>query len=268
MSRMLLSHRRIFASVIGALSLMSCENASESNEPKPRHQPEAASIDDRTDEERPPFVDVPGRPPSAPVTPVVVGTASPSQTPAPESTKSAWATPTPEGGGGNLGFGVFGELTCDEYIRKFWNLGAETTEEAPGPVFTKIKFTSKVMGVTGTRVTLNTKLDAGSPEYNLDEMVTFDACTEPFRSAIPNTAVDCKAVDLGIENITVNGRFYKAKKTQIGECKTTKGETYQSIVWRAAELPLWGVLKREVTGTIVPKIMNGKISPTTVNWKF
>lgn len=225
-------------------------------------QKDGRTIDDRTDEEKPPFVDVPSR--YEPTNVVSTPTAPNTNTEVEPGTQPT----APIGDGTGSGYGVFGNLSCEQYVAQFWKVGASTHEEAPGPLFTKLTFDSKVLSVSGTMVTLSTKLETGSPADNVNEQITFDACNEPEKSAIPTNAPDCSTVELGTETITVQGKQYNTKKTKIGMCNTTSGKTYQSIVWRAAELPLWGVLKRELTGSIVPAILNGKIAPTTVQWNF
>lgn len=214
------------------------------------------TVDDKVDEEKPPFAEIPK--------------AGGSNSTAQSNTNPTAPSPTaPSGSAGTGdGFGVNGNFTCSEYVAQFWKIGSQTYEEAPGPLFTKLKYTTTVLSVSGSRVTIQAKLETPDSSQNVDEQVSFDACTEGHMSAVPATNSPCKVQYLADETVTVNGISYNTKKYQLGECTLESGKTFSSIVWRAAELPLWGIVKREVTGTIVPDSLSGKISATIKTWKF
>lgn len=173
--------------------------------------------------------------------------------------------PTPIG---ENSYGVEENLSCQEFVDKFWKVGAKTNEEAPGPLATTLYFTTTVLSVEGSIVTLNTKLETPDSSKNVDENLTFDACTDGHMSAVPVTQERCIPKPLGKERVSVGGKTYQAKKYSFSNCKTEGGDTFNSTVWRVAELPLWGVVKRQVTGTVVPKELGGKISAQTKAWIF
>lgn len=211
-----------------------------------------SSVDDRTDEEKPPFA----KPPTSADT-------------NPGAKPTTVSTPPPSGpstGGG--GFGVDGSLSCVDYVAQYWKVGAQTYEEAPGPIFTTLKYTTTVLALSGTNVTVRAQLVTPDSSQNLDEQMTFDACTHGHMAAVPKTNTPCNATFLADEVISVGGKSYNAKKYQIGECTLESGKTFSSIVWRAKDIPLWGALKREVRGTIVPSQLSGLISATTKSWLF
>lgn len=214
--------------------------------------------DDRADESKPPFVILPGE-----TSPTVSPTTTPNV-----DTDEPTPVPTATVGGSGGGYGVNEDMSCEAYVEKFWKVGALTYEEAPGPLMTKLKFTTKVLSVDGTKVTINTKLETPDTSKNLDETLSFDACTEGYLTAVPKTKSACNPKLLGAEKISVGGKSYNAKKYEFSNCVTTDDKTFSSTVWRAAEIPLWGVLKREVSGTVVPSELNGKISAESKRWQF
>lgn len=213
----------------------------------------AQSADDKVDEEKPPFAEV--QPP-----------ASTQETPAPQTSVAApVGTPLPEG---SAGFGVNSNLSCEDYVASFWKVGAQTYEEAPGPFLTTLKFTATVLSINGSTVSINTKLVTPDASQNVDENLSFDACDKGYQSVIPTTKGECLPQLVGNENVTVNGKLYAAKKYQFTNCTSTDDKNFTSIVWRADGIPLWGVIKREVSGTLIPAELNNKVSAQTKSWLF
>lgn len=221
---------------------------------------DGSTRDDRADESVPSFA----KPTTANPTVTPSATPSPSVTQAPQPDGSK--TPAPVTSDGK--YGVNGNMSCSDYVARFWKVGAQTYEEAPAPLFQKLKFTTTVLSINGSSVTINTKLVTPDASKNVDETITFDACTEGHLTAVPKTKEPCLPVADGSESVTVNGKTVNAKKFRFQNCVTTDDKTFSSTVWRAEEIPLWGAIKREVTGTVVPSELNGKISAGTTSWKF
>lgn len=203
------------------------------------------------DEEKPSFVDLPHL----------------EFAPQPDAA-STGAQPTGPVAAGTGQLGVDPDAKCETYIEKFWKVGAQTIEDAPGPFGTRITFTTRVLARTGNQVTVRTLLQTPDATQNIDEQITFDACTEGAKSAIPTSMVGCTTAEIGNESISVQGRSLLAKKIRIGPCSSATGKSYDTTVWRVNELPLWGIAKREVRGSIVPSVLGGVIAAQTTQGTF
>lgn len=205
-----------------------------------------------SDEEKPAFVDLPHL----------------ELAPLPDAPTAVGGHPSGPVAAGSGQLGVDPEAKCDSYVEKFWKIGAQTVEDAPGPFGTRITFTTRVLSRTGNQVTVRTLLQTPDASQNIDEQISFDACTEGAKSAIPTSMVGCTTADIGTESISVQGKVYQAKKFRIGPCSSASGKSYDTTVWRVNELPLWGIAKREVRGSIAPSVLGSVIAALTTQSSF
>lgn len=214
--------------------------------------------DDILDERRPPFIDEPGASQDGPLSP------SPSAEPGTPTPPPGTPPPAQEG----KGYGVNKDLSCAEWVASHWKVGSSITESAPGPVFTTISLVTEVKEVRGSVVTVKESLDAPGSEFDTSTEISFDACTASYLPALLPSVSNCEVKEIGTESVSFGGKSLRTLKVSLGPCQNSAGKTFSSVLWRAPDYPQLGIVKRELTGSILPEKLNGKLSPSLKAWSF
>lgn len=168
-------------------------------------------------------------------------------------------------------YGVLQNQTCADYVAKFWKVGAFTREEHVVRKFifsATLTMRTTVTAVTGTKVTIKSEFDAPDTADDQTGENTFDACTEGYKTSVPSSFTDCTVNELGMEEVSVEGKTYNARKVEIIGCSDPQGKTLNTTAWRVEDAPLWGIIKREAQGTYIPDKVDGRLSPTTKQFSF
>lgn len=186
--------------------------------------------------------------------------------------KPAFATPpalvssTNGNNGSQLNLGTSAPEDCATSLKNNWKVGSFINESAPVS-FVSISMRSEVVALNGSTVTLKTSIDGPGNDNDINETLTFDACKEPEKMAMVTTTAPCKVTPQGKETVSTKQGTFQADKYYITGCSTSSGKDFNSTVWRVNGAPLWGIVKREVWGKVVPDAVPGnRLSASTQTW--
>lgn len=158
-------------------------------------------------------------------------------------------------------FGPNKNLTCQQYVSKFWSVGNSLTEQGDATaasfisIRVKLKMETKVLEVSGSNVKISSTISAYDTSGKLLKQVptykVLDACANENDSAIPGDVTCNSAPTVATDSVTLAGKSAPAIRVEYRGCHATQNpsQTFSTIFWRVTDKPLAGIVKRSVSGS-------------------